>query len=389
MKKKQTATSVVAMAAALKATDTHEHTRRIESLDALRGFDMLLISGLGMVLSGFCRLFPDGAESWVAQQFRHVKWEGLAFWDTIFPLFIFLTGVSYPFSFARQCARGESSLAIHARILKRMFVLVLLGMIYNGLLQFDFSDFRYASVLGKIGVAWAVAALAYVHFGVRVRIGICVALLVGYWALLTVSAPDAPAGFGSWTAEGCFPGYLDRIGFTPGHLYEKNVLEPSGLPVSVMGSSVTAILGMFAGDILRKGETVSVRKSVMLVAIGICLTLAGLGLSVGCPVIKKLWTPSFTLLTGGYSFLMLALFHWIIDVRGCTRWCFFLRVVGVNSVAVYMFKRIVDCTAISQFFLGGVAKWFPDPHFAIGLGVLALCWGFCWFLDRHRLYLKV
>ena len=362
---------------------------RLLSIDALRGFDMLLISGLGMALSGFCRLFPGGAESWVARQFRHVKWEGLAFWDTIFPLFIFLAGASYSFSFARQCARGDTLWAIHRRILKRMFALVLLGMVYNGLLQFDFSDFRYASVLGKIGVAWAVAALTYVHFGVRVRIGIIVALLVGYWALLTIPAPDAPMGFGPWTAEGCFPGYLDRIGFTPGHLYEKDVLEPSGLPVSALGSSATAMLGMVAGDILRKGGTASARKSAMLAAVGVCLILAGLGISIGCPVVKKLWTPSFTLLTGGYSFLVLALFHWVIDVHGCTRWCFFLRVVGVNAVTVYMFNRIVDCTSVSQFFLGGVAKWFPDPHFAIGLGVLALSWGFCWFLDCHRLYLKV
>lgn len=363
-------------------------SRRLVSLDALRGFDMLLISGLGMTLSGACLLFPSGGDSWVAQQLHHVKWEGIAFWDTIFPLFIFLAGVSFPFSLARQRAGGDSRWVIHGRIFKRLFVLILLGMVYNGLLQFDFSDFRYASVLGKIGVAWAVAALAYVHFGLRARIAVCVGMLVGYWALLTVVAPDAPTGFGSWTAEGCFPGYLDRIGFTPGHLYEKNLLEPSGLPVSILGSSVTAMLGMVAGDILRGKGIVSPRRPRILAVIGMALTLTGWGVSFGCPVIKKLWTPSFTLLTGGYSFLMLALFHWIIDVRGYTRWCFFLRVVGVNSVAVYMFKRIVDCTAISQFFLGGVAWWFPNPQFVLGLGVLTLCWGFCWFLDRHHLYLK-
>ena len=364
-------------------------SRRIESLDALRGFDMLLISGLGMTLSGLCLLFPGGGDSWMAQQLRHVKWEGLALWDTIFPLFIFLAGASFPLSIARQRERGCSSWAVHGRILRRMVALILLGMVYNGLLQFDFSDFRYASVLGKIGIAWAAAALVYVHFGARTRIGICIAMLAGYWVLLTVTAPDAPPGFGSWTAEGCIPGYLDRIGFTPGHLYERNVLEPSGIPVSLLGSSATAMLGMVAGDILRKDGGASPRKAALLAAIGVTLALAGWGVSLGCPVIKKLWTPSFTLLTGGYSFLMLALFHWIVDVRGCTRGCFFLRVVGVNSVAVYMFKRIVDCTGVSRFFLGGVAKWFPDPQFVLGLGVLALCWGVCWLLDRCRLYLKV
>ena len=264
-------------------------------------------------------------------------------------------------------------------------------MVYNGLLQLDFRDFRYASVLGKVGMAWAFAAVLYVHFGVRARICIALAMLAGYWALLTVPAPDAPPGFGPWTAEGCFPGYLDRLGFTPGHLYEKNLLEPSGVPVSVLGSSVTAMLGMLAGDLLRsprEGLAPS-RKAALLAATGAALLLAGWGVSLGCPVIKKLWTPSFTFLAGGYSFLMLALFYWIIDVRGCRRWSFILRVVGLNAVTVYMFARIVDCRAISRFFLGGVARLFPDPQFVVGVGVLLLCWGLCWLLDRQKIYLKV
>ena len=119
------------------------------------------------------------------------------------------------------------------------------------------------------------------------------------------------------------------------------------------------------------------------------LLLTGWGVSFGCPVVKKLWTPSFTLLTGGYSFLMLALFYWIIDARGCRRWSFFLKVVGLNAITVYMFARVVDCKAISKFFFGGVARFFPNPNFAIGLGVLLLCWGLCWFLNRHKIYLKV
>ena len=368
-----------------------ESPQRLESLDALRGFDMLLICGLGMTVIGFCQLFPGGSDWWLANQFRHVKWEGLALWDTIFPLFVFIAGVSFPFSLSRQRERGDSAWRIHGRILRRLAALILLGMVYNGVLQLNFHDFRYASVLGKVGMAWAFAALLYVHFGLRARICIAVAMLAGYWALLTVPAPDAPPGFGPWTAEGCFPGYLDRIGFTPGHLYEKNLLEPSGVPVSVLGSSVTAALGMLAGDLLRSARKGldSSRKAMLLAATGVMLLLTGWGVSFGCPVVKKLWTPSFTLLAGGYSFLMLALFYWIIDVRGCRRWCFFLKVVGLNAITVYMFARIVDCKAISRFLLGGVARLLPDPQFALGLGVLLLCWGLCWFLNRHKVYLKV
>lgn len=365
---------------------------RLESLDALRGFDMLLISGLGMTIIGFCKLFPGGSLNWLADQFRHVNWDGLVLWDTVFPLFVFIAGVSFPFSLSRQRERGDSVWRIHGRILRRLAALLLLGMVYNGVLQLNFKDFRYASVLGKIGMAWAFAALLYTHFGIRARICIVLAMLAGYWALLTVTAPDAPPGCGPWTLKGCFPGYLDRIGFTPGHLYEKNILEPSGAPVSILGSSVTASLGMLAGDLLRSAREnlTPARKAMLLAATGVVLLLAGwCCVLFGCPVIKKLWTPSFTLLAGGYSFLMLALFYWIIDVKGCRRWCRFLEVVGLNAVTVYMFKRIVNCSALSKFFFGGVARFFPNPEFMVGLGVLLICWGLCWFLDRQRIYLKV
>ena len=115
----------------------------------------------------------------------------------------------------------------------------------------------------------------------------------------------------------------------------------------------------------------------------------GWGVSVSCPIIKKLWTPSFMLVVGGYSFLILALFYWIIDVRHHDRWCFFLQVVGVNSIAIYMLRRIVGYRQISQFLFGGVASWFPSPAFIESLGIVLLCWLTCWFLHRHRLYLKV
>ena len=363
---------------------------RLRSLDALRGFDMIWILGLEQVMRGFCKLFPGGSDWWFEHQFHHVEWAGLAFYDTIFPLFVFIAGVSFPFSYAKQVARGDSPLRIHMRIFRRAALLVLLGMVYNGILAFNFTDFRYASVLGKIGIAWMVAALWYVHFGVKARLAICGATLLGYWALLHMTAPDAPAGFGPFTPEGCFPGYLDRIGFTPGAFYIPGLLEPSGLPVSFFGSA-TAMMGMFAGDLLRSGcsSFTAERKALLLAFAGLAVGLAGWGVSFSCPIIKKLWTPSFMLVVGGYSFMILALFYWIIDVLHHDRWCFFLQVVGVNSIAIYMLRRIVGYRQISQFLFGGVASWFPSPGFIEALGIVVLCWLTCWFLDRHRLYLKV
>lgn len=282
----------------------------------------------------------------------------------------------------------------------RAALLIVLGMAYNGFLAFKFEEFRYASVLGKIGMAWLVAALLYVHAGLRTRLVALVVWLVGYGALLHVTAPDAPAGLSSFSMEGCFPGYLDRLGFTPGFLYGckkladgtvAQYMDGSGVPVSVLGAASTAMLGMFAGDLLRtvRAGLDGVRKCAYLAGIGAGLVVLGLVAALDCPIVKSLWTPSFALVTGGYSFLMLALFHWLIDVKGHDRWCFFLKVVGLNSIAIYMLKRIVDYRGVSRFLFGGVASWFADPRFVEFLGVTVLCWLTCWFLDRHKVYLKV
>ena len=310
--------------------------KRLKSLDALRGFDMFWIMGLSGAVAGFCKLFPGGGDSFLFHQMHHVEWEGLAFHDTIFPLFLFIAGASFPFSYASQVAKGASRLAIHLRILKRLVLLVLLGMVYNGLLLNGPEGFRYASVLGKIGVAWAIAAVWYANFGLKTRFGILLATLAGYWTLLQFTAPDAPVGCGPFSLEGCMPGYLDRLGFTPGRLYCGKWLEPSGLPVSVLGSSATAILGMFAGDLVRSAREgfTPARKSAALALAGVALTVIGLAFVPTCPIVKKLWTPTFTLAATGYGFLAFALFYLVVDVLGWRRWCGFLRLIGVNALTI-------------------------------------------------------
>lgn len=364
---------------------------RLLSIDALRGFDMLWIMGGARVVRGFCTLWPDGRDWILYRQMSHVTWAGLAFYDLIFPLFIFIAGLTFPFSHARQVATGCSKGRILLKIVKRVVFLIVLGMVYNGLLRDGADGFRYASVLGKIGIAWGLAAVWYVFFGVRARIGILLAMLAGYWGLLQLTAPDAPAGFGPYTLEGCFPGYLDRLGFTPGYLYCDNRLEPSGVVVSSLGSSATAILGMLIGDLVRgaKQNLSSERKTVLLAVLGVVLTGAGWVLSFDCPVIKNLWTPSFTLVCGGLSCLLFAAFHYVIDVRGNCGWTFPLKVIGVNAIVAYMMQAVFDFRVTAKFFFGAASKLFPTPDFMLGIGYLASCWLVLWFLNKKRTYFIV
>ena len=371
--------------------------KRLASLDALRGFDMIWLIGLTLAIRGLFALFPGGTGCWFERQFHHVAWDGLAFFDTIFPLFVFIAGVSFPFSHAKQVERGASAPQVHLRIFRRMALLLLLGAVYNGLLQFKLADFRFASVLGKIGMAWAVAALLYVHLGVKARVGVFVATLCGYWAMLHLVAPDAPAGADSFSLAGCFPGYMDRLGFTPGDLYCKLTvngvktpwLEPSGVVVSVLGSSASAMLGMLAGDLLRSERFAPNRKAALLAFGGAVALAAGLLVSLDCPLVKNLWTPSFTLVCGGEAFLLFALFYYVIDVKGRAKWCFPLQVIGLNAIVAYMMQAFVGFMPISKFFFGGLAGLCPTPDFVLALGYTLCCWLVLWFLYRKNTFLKL
>ena len=198
---------------------------RLQSLDALRGFDMFFIMGGAGLLAALAIWFPCSFTEELARQMDHVEWNGLAHHDTIFPLFLFIAGISFPFSLENQRANGRSEWQIHRKVLVRGFVLFALGVIYNGLLSsWDFVNIRYASILARIGFAWMFAALLFIHTGWHSRAGITAALLVGYWLLVRfVPAPDA-MGEGVYTAQGSIVGYIDRI-LLPGRIYYGN-LDP-------------------------------------------------------------------------------------------------------------------------------------------------------------------
>ena len=182
----------------------------------------------------------------------HARWDGFFHHDTIFPLFLFIAGVSFPFSLAKQRAKGISEGRIRARIIRRGLTLVVLGMVYNGLLQLNLDSIRIPSVLGRIGLAWMFAALIYMHGGVRTRIITAVALLTAYTLVLQfVPAPDAPDA-GPLTYAGNIVGYVDRT-IMPSHLLHPGKFDPEGL-LSTVPAIVTALLGMFTGTFVRNDD---------------------------------------------------------------------------------------------------------------------------------------
>ncbi len=364
--------------------------KRLLSIDTLRGLDMLLIMGLAPLILAICRLFPGGEGFWLASQMHHVDWNGLTIMDMVFPVFLFIAGLSFPFSFAKQVAKGYSSWQIHRKIFVRCVLLILLGIVYNGFFKLEFPQ-RYASVLGRIGLAWMFAALLYVHCKRSVRIIIAAVVLVGYGLLIAlVGAPDAPAGAGPLTQDGCLHGYIDRL-LLPGRLHREN-FDPEGL-LGIIPATVTAMLGMFTGEFIRLPEEKMSggKKTLWMFGAAAVLLAIGLLFSKVLPLNKKLWTSTYVLVVGAISIALYALIYFIVEVRGLQGWTFPCRVIGQNSITIYLLQKIVPVQSVSDFFLGGAAALLPGGWGAVLLaaGYLAISWLLLYFLYKHRVFLKV
>ena len=235
-----------------------------------------------------------------------------------------------------------------------------------------------------------IAAWLYLVLGVKARLGVAVGILAAVTlGTSLITAPGAPSPVDPFSPEGNLGCWLDRT-LTAGHTY-KPLFDPEGF-AGFFPSIVTAMLGMFAGEIVRRGGTAATgRKSLELLAAGVLCLVAGAALACVFPINKALWSPSFTLVAGGLSFALFALFHWIVDVRGWKKGTFFFTVIGLNSITIYMAQRVIGFRVARDFLFGGLASLLPEAWGAVVLqvGYIAVCWLFLYFLYRHKVFLKV
>lgn len=366
-------------------------TGRLQSLDALRGFDMLFIMGGATLFIGLAQWLPCSFTEAIATQMEHVEWHGLVHHDTIFPLFLFIAGISFPFSLAKQRSQGKSEADIHKKIIRRGLTLVLLGIIYNGLLStLDFANQRYASVLGRIGLAWMFGALIYLHTSWKARAWIVAAILVGYWLVMGfIPAPDA-AGADIFSARGSMAGYIDRI-LLPGRVLYGDI-DPEGI-FSTIPAIATALMGMFTGEWVKysKPGLTENRKVIYMVIAGVLLLAIGLLWSLVFPINKKLWTSTFTLVVAAYSILMFALFYWIIDVKNHRGWILFFTVIGMNSITIYLAQQFIRFQFTADKVFGGLIGLLPESSHAFfsAAAYITVCWLFLYFLYKKKIFLKV
>jgi predicted acyltransferase len=358
---------------------------RLLSIDALRGFDMFWIIGGGTVLETLHKIWPGPVTKTIREELEHVKWQGFHCEDLIFPLFLFIVGVVLPFAISRRRERGQSSLSIHLHVLKRAVVLILLGLIFNDLLRFDWPQMRWPGVLQRIGLCYFFAAVIVMHTRWRTQAIIVGAILILYW-LATALIPVPGFGAGVITMQGCLSSYIDQH-LIPGQLYY-HYGDNEGI-LSTLPAICTALLGALAGQWLRS-ERSGNQKAAGLALAGLAGVAIGYLWGLVFPIIKIIWTSSYTLFAAGWSLLLLALFYWIIDVKKFRKWTFFFVVIGVNPITIYFLQRFVNFGDIAAFFFTGVAHHAGQiAPLVLPLGAVAVRWLLLWFLYRHRLFFKV
>jgi predicted acyltransferase len=330
---------------------------------------------------------------------HHPEWNGFSFYDLIFPLFMFIAGVAIPFSFASHRARGQGELALHWRVMRRGILLVLLGLVYNGLLKFnftlhydvgedgsrhlvtDFSHLRFCSVLGRIGLGYMFGALIVLHTKPRNQFLTAIGLLLGYWMALKY-IPIPGIGTGSLEPGHTVGDFIDRH-LVPGHLY-RTIRDPEGL-FSTIPSIATVLFGVTAGHWLRRVDRSGFTKAIGLALAGLVSLACAFAWNRVFPFNKNLWTSSFVLLTSGYSLILLSIFYLVIDVWKIQGWSFFFVVIGCNAITIYLVEQFIRFDSLSRLV-------FEQDHLHAILresGGLALKWILLWFLYRQKIFLRV
>ena len=266
---------------------------RLVSLDALRGFDMFWILGADSIGSAVLGIQGGSLIHAVGEQLDHVAWEGFRFYDLIFPLFVFMVGVSIVLSRARRVEQ-EGRGAAMVRIVRRTVLLYLLGIFVYGGFSTPYEEIRLLGVLQRIALCYGITATLYLYFRPRALAAIAGALLLGYWALLAwVPAPgEVSVSF----AEGHnIVNWFDSR-FLPLRKWDKTH-DPEGI-LSTIPAVVTCLLGVFAGLCVSDPRRTDREKVTMLALAGVALLLAGYGWGMAFPIIKKLWTSSYVLVAG-------------------------------------------------------------------------------------------
>jgi len=419
--------------------------QRLTSVDALRGFDMFWIIGADSLVYALNRVSQTGPTRFLADQLEHAEWEGFHFYDLIFPLFVFIVGVSVVLSLTKTIQREGRSGAVK-RVVRRGILLLIVGLLYSGGFTNPWPDMRLMGVLIRIALAYLFTGLLFCFFKPRALAVICTGILAGYWALMSFvpirdiqltksniarvaeqagdlptaayfNDKDSPNPSGvknsaAWAAtEKLFYGTTNRVTgkfgkgynlsdhldfqYLPGRKYD-TFFDPEGF-LSTLPAVAMCLLGVFAGFLIMNQAVPDQRKVIYLISFGIAAAAAGWAWNLQFPVVKKIWTSSYVLVAGGYSAMLLGLFYLVVDVWQKRAWCQPFVWMGMNSITIYLTSNIIGgFRKLATRLVGGDVKSFFDAHLGKGFGDmlisitgLLLAFWFVYFLYRRKIFLRL
>jgi heparan-alpha-glucosaminide N-acetyltransferase len=408
------AQSITAQASTQATTPVMKAPARNVAIDAYRGFVMLLMMGEVLQFERVYRAFPDSTFwSVLAYNQTHVEWAGCSLHDMIQPSFSFLVGVALPYSLASRMAKGQTEGRLFLHALLRSLVLIALGIFLRSTHSAQ-TNFTFEDTLTQIGLGYPFLFL----LGLRQRKWQWTAfsvILFGYWlawalyplppANLDLSAVGVPpdwhrvfdyTGFAAhWNKNANFGNAFDQwfLNLFP---RERPFVFNSGgyLTLSFIPTLGTMILGLVAGSWLREGAgKIPFKKLLLAGAVGV---LAGLLLHFSgiCPSVKRIWTPAWTLFSGGVCFFFLAAFSWVIEVKGYKKWAFPLVVVGVNSIAAYLIAHLFESFIADSFRINLGANFFAFLGTGLqpllnGAAILLTFWLILFWMYRRKVFLKI
>jgi predicted acyltransferase len=369
---------------------------RMLAVDVLRGFDMFWIMGADSLVGALNKASGGfGPLKTVATQLEHVEWAGFHFYDLIFPMFVFIIGVSITLSLDRIVEK-EGKPKAYQRIVRRGVLLYLLGLLYyGGIGAYTTKGIRFVGVLHRLAFSYFFTSLLYMNLRMRGLIIGSVAILIGYWAALTFIPATVP-GFEpkeAVTHATYAPGqnltnWIDYY-YLPGRKWDKT-WDPEGL-LSNIPAVATCILGVLAGMLLKNTSVPKQKKVFYLAGAGVAMVALGYLWGIQFPIIKKLWTSTFVLVAGGYSCLLLAAFYQILDIWGYRKWATPFVWIGSNALAIYMLGNFVDFDGLARRFTGGpieesLGNWgtLLTVTVSLLLAVLLTRW-----MYKKRLFIKV
>ncbi len=354
---------------------------RMLSVDALRGFDMFWIMQGKEVLVSFITLILGSVPLWLQYQLSHPEWEGFSAWDMIMPLFLFITGITIPFSMNKYIQGQGSHKKFYVRLIRRIILLWILGMIAQGnLLSFDINKLHlFSNTLQAIAVGYLIASLVFLYIPLCFHILVTFALLITYWVWM-MFIPLPGVGIGVLQPEQNWAMYVDELilgRFRDGTHYT--------WILSGLGFGATVMLGTHAGHILRTFQS-RWKTFWALIGVGIlCLALGWLW-SFHFPIIKHIWSSSMVLWAGGWSFLLMALFYLIIEIGGLITWAFPFMVIGSNAIIAYMGAPFIE-----EALLWVIGNRFPlwILQHILPVLVLVITWSILYLLYRKKWFLRV